>query len=197
MLVETLQRQIDKMADLGSENRFWSAAAAAAMSAAVICKHLGLIDYDVKALQRYVVNHILAHNKTASAEMSLDPMDLVTQYTYQNIGRILQIKSTLDRRKKGSDNGIDDLVTPDQSPRTADIIGRYETDLHTLYLLPSPFKEWLAERQVNYNSVLAELKTKYNAEKVKVRLTKGTKLTMPVADVIKLPIVLDDGEEVK
>lgn len=197
ILVETLQRQIDKMADLGSENRFWSAAAAAAMSAAVICKHLGLIDYDVKALQRYVVHHIIAHNKTATAEMSLDPMDLVTQYTYQNIGRILQIKSTLDRRKKSSENGIDDLVVPDQNPRTADIIGRYETDMHTLYLLPNPFKEWLAERQVNYNSVLTELRAKYNAEKAKVRLTKGTKMTMPVADVIKLPIKLDDGEESK
>jgi hypothetical protein len=197
MLIETLQRQIDKAADLGPENRFWSAAAAAAVSAAVICKHLGLIDYDVKNLQRYVIHHILAHNKSASAEMSLDPMDLVTQYTYQNLGRILQIKSTLDRRKKGSENGIDELVVPDQNPRTADIIGRYETDLHTLYLLPNPFKEWLAERQVNYNSVVAELRKTYNAEKVKVRLTKGTKLQMPVADVIKLPIVLDDGEEDK
>lgn len=197
MLIETLQRQIDKAADLGSENRFWSAAAAAAMSAAVICKHLGLVDYDVKNLQRYVINHILAQNKSASAEMSLDPMDLVTQYTYQNLGRILQIKSTLDRRKKENGTGIDDLVVPDQNPRTADIVGRYETDLHTLYLLPGPFKEWLAERQINYSSVLTELKKKYNAERVKVRLTKGTKLQMPVADAIKLPIVLDDGEEAK
>lgn len=197
LLVETLQRQIDKAAELGSENRFWSAAVAASMSAAVICKHLGLIDYDVKNLQRYVINHILAHNKNASAEMSLDPMDLVTQYTYQNLGRILQIKSTLDRRKKENGTGIDDLVVPDQNPRTADIIGRYETDLHILYLLPTPFKEWLSERQVNYNSVVGELKKKYSAEKAKVRLTKGTKMQMPVADVIKLPIVLDDGEEDK
>lgn len=194
ILVETLQRQIDKLADLGPENRFWSAAAAAAMAAAVICKHLDLLPYDVKNLQQYVVNHILSHNKTTSAEMSLDPMDLVTQYTYQNIGRILQIKSTMDRRKKGSDNGIDDLVVPDQQPRTADIVGRYETDLHNLYLLPGPFKEWLADRQVNYNSVLAELKSKYNAQKVKVRLTKGTKLQMPVADALLVPVRLEDGE---
>jgi hypothetical protein len=194
LLIETLQRQIDKAADLGPENRFWSAAAAASMAAAVICKHLGLIPYDVKNLQRYVINHILAHNKHASSEMSLDPMDLVTAYTYQNMGRILQIKSTLDRRKKGDETGIDDLVVPDQQPRTADIIGRYETDLHVLYLLPAPFREWLSERQVNYNSVLAELKSKYNANRRKVRLTKGTKMQMPVADAIEIPIVLDDGD---
>jgi hypothetical protein len=131
--------------------------------------------------------------------MSLDPMDLVTAYTYQNLGRILQINSTIDSRSKGNDNGLDDLVVPDQQPKTADIVGRYETDLHVLYLLPAPFKVWLAEQQVNYNSVFAELKAKYNAKKSKVRLTKGTKLQMPVADTIEVPIVLGDvnGEEGK
>jgi len=115
------------------------------------------------------------------------------------LGRILQIKSTLDRRSKDYANGIDELVVPDQQPRTADIVGRYETDLNILDLLPTPFKAWLAEQQVNYNSVIAELKTKYQAKKIKVRLTKGTKLQMPVADVIEVPIVLNDpnGEQDK
>lgn len=199
LLVETLQRQIDKAADLGPENRFWSAAATAALAAAVICKHLDLLPYDVRTLQRYIVTHVLALNKTTSAEMSLDPMDLVTAYTYQNLGRILQIKSTMDRRKKEHNTGIDELVVPDQQPRTADIVGRYETDLRILYLLPAPFKEWLAERQVNYNSVLNELKKKYQAKRVKIRLTKGTKLQMPVVDALEVPIALDavDGEEGK
>jgi hypothetical protein len=199
LLVETLQRQIDKAAGLGPENRFWSAACAVTLAAAVICKHLGLIDYDVKVLQHYTVDRILGQNKLASEDMSLDPMDLITSYTYQNIGRILQIKSTIDRRKKGDETGIDDLVVPDQQPRTADIIGRYETDLHVLYLLPAPFRDWLADRQVNYNSVLAELKSKYRAERRKVRLTKGTKLQMPVVDAIEIPIVLEDsdGKEAK
>ena len=199
LLVETLQRQIDKAADLGPENRFWSAATATALAAAVICKHLELLDYDVPALRGYILKNILKANKAASADMSTDPMDLVTAYTYQNLGRILQIKSTIDRRSKESGNGIDELVVPDQQPRTADIVGRYETDLHVLYLLPSPFKAWLAEQQVNYNSVVAELKTKYNAKRSKVRLTKGTKMHMNVVDVIEVPIMLGDpnGEEDK
>jgi hypothetical protein len=199
LLVETLQRKIDEAAGLGPENRFWSAAVATSLAAAVICKHLELLDYDIPTLRDYIVKNILKGNKAVSADMSLDPMDLVTAYTYQNLGRILQIKSTVDRRSKGNDNGIDDLVVPDQQPRTADIVGRYETDLHVLFLLPAPFKAWLAEQQVNYNSVIAELKTKYNAKKSKVRLTKGTKLQMPVADTIEIPIVLGDpnGEEGK
>jgi hypothetical protein len=195
LLVETLQRQIDQAAELGPENRFWSAAATTALAAAVICKHLNLLDYDVPVLRSYILKNILKGNKAASADMSLDPMDLVTAYTYQNLGRILQIKSTLDRRSKDYTNGIDELVVPDQQPRTADIVGRYETDLNILYLLPTPFKAWLAEQQVNYNSVIAELKTKYRAKKTKVRLTKGTKLQMPVADVIEVPIVLSEKHD--
>ena len=197
LLVETLQRQIDNAAGLGPENRFWSAAVATSLAAAVICKHLNLLDYDIPNLRAYIIKNILKANKSVTADMSLDPMDLVTAYTYQNLGRILQIKSTIDRRSKGNANGIDDLVVPDQQPKTADIVGRYETDLHVLYLLPMPFKVWLADQQVNYNSVLADLKAKYSAKKSKVRLTKGTKLQMPLADVIELPIVLGDpnGEE--
>ena len=194
LLVETLQRKIDAAAGLGPENRFWSAAASVTLAAAVICKHLDLISYDVKNLQSYVIKSILGQNKTTSHDMSLDPMDLVTQYTYQNLGRILQIKSTLDRRKKGDDNGIDDLVVPDQQPRTTDIVGRYETDLQVLYLLPGPFRDWLAEKQVNYNSVLAELKANHKATRRKIRLTKGTKLLMPVIDSIEIPIALGDGD---
>lgn len=199
MLVETLQRKIDVSADLGPENRFWSAAVATSLAAAVICKHLGLLDYDIPTLRDYIIKNILKANKSASADMSLDPMDLVTAFTYQNLGRILQIKSTIDRRGKGNDNGIDDLVVPDQQPKTADIVGRYETDLHVLFLLPTPFKAWLAEQQINYNSVLAELKAKYSAKKSKIRLTKGTKMRMNVVDTIEIPIVLGDidGEEDK
>jgi hypothetical protein len=199
MLVETLQRKIDEAADLGPENRFWSAAVATSLAAAVICKHLGLLDYDIPTLRNYIIKNILKANKSVSADMSLDPMDLVTAFTYQNLGRILQIKSTVDRRGKGNDNGIDDLVVPDQQPKTADIVGRYETDLHVLFLLPTPFKAWLAEQQINYNSVLAELKAKYSAKKSKIRLTKGTKMRMNVVDTIEIPIVLGDidGEEDK
>lgn len=199
LLVETLQRQIDEAADLGPENRFWSAATTCALAAAVICKHLGLLAYDVAALRTYIIKNILKANKSVSADMSLDPMDLITSYTYENLGRILQIKSTIDLRGKANGNGADDLVVPDQQIRTADIVGRYETDLHVLYILPNPFKVWLADQQVNYNSVLSELKTKYRAKKTKIRLMKGTKMQMTPVDVIEIPIVLGDpnGEKDK
>lgn len=199
LLVETLQRQIDEAADLGPENRFWSAAAAAVLSAAVICKHLGFFGYDIPTLRNYIIKNILKANKHVSADMSLDPMDLVTAYTYENLGRILQIKSSIDLRGKTNGTGTDDLVVPDQQIRTADIVGRYETDLHVLYLLPTPFKVWLGEQQVNYNSVLNELKSKYNAKRSKVRLMKGTKMQMNAADTIEIPIVLGEpnGEEGK
>lgn len=192
LLVETVQKQIDRAANLGPENRFWSAAAASSIAAAVICSHLKLLPYNVKALREYVVQRILQDNKTASSDMLLDPMELVTTYTYENWGRILQIKSTLDMRgAHNSTKAIDDLVVPDQQPRTSDMVGRYETDLKRLYLLPKPFKEWLAEQQINYNSVVSDLKKGFGARKVKMRLTKGTKMNLPAVDSLEIHIELD------
>lgn len=192
LLVETIQMKIDKAANLGPENRFWSASAAAIIAAAVICNHLKLLPYDVPALQKYVVTKVLGTNQASSVEMSMDPMALISDYTYQNWGRILQIKSTMDRRgQKTTENGIDELVVPDQSPRSTDLVGRYETDLKCLYLLPRPFKEWLSERQVNYLSVLNDLKTRGTGKKAKIRLTKGTKMNLPAVDVLEVSIDLE------
>jgi hypothetical protein len=192
MLVETIQMKIDKSANLGPENRFWSATAAATLAAAVICNHLKLLPYNVATLQRYVVEKVLGVNQASSVDMLMDPMALVSDYTYQNWGRILQIKSTLDRRgQKTQENGIDELVVPDQNPRSTDLVGRYETDLKCLYLLPRPFKEWLSERQVNYVSVLNDLKERGAGKKVKIRMTKGTKMNLPAVDVLEVSIDIE------
>ena len=82
-------------------------------------------------------------------------------------------------------------MVPDQSPRSTDLVGRYETDLKCLYLLPRPFKEWLSERQVNYLSVLNDLKVRGTGKKAKIRLTKGTKMNLPAVDVLEVSIDLE------
>jgi hypothetical protein len=188
LLVKT-QRSIDVAAQLGPENRYWSAACAVTLTAAMICRDLGLLDYDVKALTHYTINHILRMNKQASGELLTSASELLTEYVYHNWGKILQIKSTLDMRGKHN-NGIDELVIPDHQPRT-DLVGRYETDIKRLYITIKPFREWLSEQQLNYTSVVRELADTLGATKVKARLTKGTRVQLPAADAIVLNIELD------
>ena len=190
ILISTVQRQIDRTAKLGPENRFWSAAAATSISAAIICKHLGLLDYDVKALRDYVINRVLQVNQTASKEMVMDPLSLVSEYVYQNWGKILQIKSSLDLRTRPHENGLNTLVIPEQMPKSTDMIGRYETDMKRIFLLPRPFREWLAEQQINYASVVDDLKRRGVAKKARMRLSKGTHMNLPAADTLLIDMEL-------
>jgi len=194
-LITTIQRQIDRAAGLGPENRFWSAVAAVSISAAVICNHLGLLRYDVKTLRNYVVDHVLKANMKASVEMQSDPMSLVTEFVYQNWGRILQIKSTIDLRGKHHGNGLDNLVVPDQMPRSTDMVGRYETDMRRLFLIAKPFREWLADQQLNFASVAQELKEKHGAKRQRMRISKGTAMNLPPADVLEISMRLEEPDD--
>jgi hypothetical protein len=83
---------------------------------------------------------------------------------------------------------MEHMAVPEQMPRSTDFAGRYETDLKQLYLLIRPFKEWLSEQQINYASVQDELTKKVKAEKVRVRLSKGTSMSLPPVDVLKIPM---------
>ena len=56
-------------------------------------------------------------------------------------GSILKIRSTDDMRKNQG-NGLDDLVIPESDPRVR-LVGRYETDVKKLYLIPKVLKAWV------------------------------------------------------
>lgn len=197
ILVETIQRQIDAAAALGPDNRFWSAAVATSVAAAVICNHrLGLLRYDVAALTKYVVRKVLRTNQAASVDLSIDALELATEFAYQNWGKILQIQGGLDMRTHK--NGLDNLVMPEQLPRGTDFVGRYETDMRRLFLRLTPFKEWLAERQMNSRSVIDDLIKNHGAKKDRVRLSKGTHMHLDPVCAIVIPVQIgsqDGGEE--
>jgi hypothetical protein len=201
ILVSTVQRHIDKAARLGPENRFWSAAAAVSIAAAVICNHLGLLKYDVKNLQTYVVKNVLQSNQSASGSMQTAALPAISEYVYHNWGRILQIRSTATGKGLNG-NGVDQLVVPEQLPKGIDIVGRYETDKKMLYLLAKPLRAWLAEQQLNFNSIAKDLCQNHAARQINVKLTRGTTMNLPAAmclsiDTDRLPIELGDADSEK
>jgi len=59
-----------------------------------------------------------------------------------------------------------------------------------------PFKDWCTDQQINYASLVDDLKQKKNAKRVKKRLTKGTDLNMPPQDVLELRFAeFDEGDD--
>ena len=75
---------------------------------------------------------------------------------------------------------------------------RYEYDVKKLYLLPRPLRLWCAERQINYLGFVDGLRQgRTQARMVKMRLSKGTRVSLPPADVLMINCAefMDDEAE--
>ena len=178
----SLQQRVDSAADLSQPHRFWSTQAASALAGLTIAKRLGLINYDLKAVFKWIVDQILANKESLTAAIN-DPEDLLTAYLAENYNNVLRIKSTDDARGKA---GVDEYIVPDSAPRLQ-LVARYEYDLKRLYLLPKPFKDWCMKQQLHYADVVDGLKKgTAKAHIKKVRLGKGTRMNLPPVDVLVL-----------
>lgn len=184
LLLKTRQR-IDGAAKLNSQNRFWSELVSKAITAGLVLKSMGLIQWDIKRLSAFVVEMLNA-NKGSSKELDSTPMDTIINYHNQYWGDFLRISSGVDLRKAHG-NGLDNLVVPDFTPNRS-IRGRYETDTHKMFLPPEPLRDWCNRHQISFTSLRADLRKEHGAKTQKVRLTKGTTTKLPPQDVIVVEI---------
>ena len=192
--IKTVQRQIDTKADLKQKDRFWSVTAAVTVTACMLGNKLGLLSYDVKKLRDWAVELIL-ENKRQVAEATATIDVHITNYVTENYGSILWIRSTEEGADITPGSGLDNLVAPEHEPRVK-FIARYETDTKMLYLMPKPFQKWCADQHLNYNSALKEITEHMGGERKKMRLTKGTKLSLPPVNTIAVDcssLELDSG----
>jgi len=183
VLLSKVRARIDDAAGLTSENRFWSAKAAATVTGVLIAKKLGLVNYDTTKLTAYTVS-LLLENKGNVDSMNSSVGDRLNEYFHENWGNILKIKSTDDLRK-GQGNGLDDLVIPELDPRVR-LVGRYETDIKYAYLLLKPLKKWCTQQQISYPSFEEDLKKAYGAKKIKIRISRGTQTQLPATWVLAI-----------
>jgi hypothetical protein len=121
-------------------------------------------------------------NKRQVEDMNVSVEEVLNDFIHEHWSNVLWIKSTDDLRKQ-HDIDNDSLIIPEAVPR-GKLVARYETDLKRVYLLPKPLRMWCGEQQINYNSFIHDLQTKLGATKSKMRLSKGTHMSLPVAHVI-------------
>ena len=188
-LLTSVQRKLDTELNLTAPNRFWSISATVTITALIIARELGLLDYDIPKLHKFAVD-LIDSNRRAAVEATATIETNVNNYVNDNYGSILWIKSTEDNRGMNSalgnnGNGLDSLVVPEQQPKVR-FVARYETDTKYLFLVPKPLRAWCAKNRINYDSFVKEGMAKLNGRKAKVRLSKGTKMNLPPTDVIIL-----------
>lgn len=196
-LANTTQMKIDVAAGLTAENRFWSVLVSRTLAGLMLAKKMDLIDWKLAPIVAFAVKTIAAQ-QTIVKDMNIDAEATLTDYLAENYNSLLRIKSTDDARR--NDSGLEHLIHPDSTPRGNAFIARYEYDIKKLYLLPKPLKAWCARQQINYAGLLEDLKgSRTQATKVKMRLSKGTRMNLPAVDVIMVDckdFMNDEGEQI-
>lgn len=182
-LLDKVQRKLDAACDLTMQNRFWSAQGAVAITALILAKDEGLLNYDPTKLFAWVVE-LIKRNKQDDRDSTASVDTLINEFVNENYGSILWIKSSEDMRGK-QNNGLDNLVVPEMQPRVK-LVARYETDLRRLYIPVGALRSWCNKRRLNHDSVVKEVMQKMNGEKIRIRLGKGTKLDLPPTTVIAM-----------
>jgi len=192
-LLEKVQAKVDAICHLTHENRFWSAFLTCTLTGAIIARRLGLIDFSIEKLFTFAIA-LIGENRANGLSMNSTVESTLNDYINENHGSILKIRSTEDRRALNK-NGLDTLITPDNDPRIK-IVARYETDTKKLFLMPKPLKKWCVLQQINYSSFLDDLTKKMGGKRGKVRIGKGTNMSMPPTTVIEVNCagMLDDDE---
>jgi hypothetical protein len=180
-LCSDVQKKVDAAAGLKSENRFWSAQVTYTIAGLIIAKRVGLVNYDMNAVFRWAIEVLLFRNKGSIADLDGSVQDIMNDFFAEHINNILQIKSTMHASKNG--NGLDDLVLPDEAARGR-LVARYETDTKLFYVKTKALREWCGELQHNYSHLVEQIVKHCEGKKLKSRLTKGTRLQLPPADVI-------------
>ena len=90
----------------------------------MIAKKLGHINYDIKAVFKWLVT-TLRERKAFVDDVGASVSETIVNYIYENYNNLLWIESTEDLRGNNG-NGLDQLVRPETLPR-GKLVARYET----------------------------------------------------------------------
>lgn len=191
-MLQDVQRKVDSGAGLTAQDRFWSAGVTVTIVGFLLASELDLLQYDKEGFFRYALR-LLGENRNTSKDLVSSTADVLNDFVHEHWGSILKIRSTDDLRK-AHDNGIDSLVIPEFDPRVR-LVGRYETDVKKLFIIPKVLKAWCAKQQINYSSLIQDFKDNYNGKTLKIRLTKGTPTQMPPSHVMCVDCSSVDLEE--
>jgi hypothetical protein len=194
-LYKVTQQKIDKACNFAPADRFHSVLVTNGIMGLMMAKQAGLINYDIKPIVQWV-KQVVGSLQEQVKSMDVDAETTLTNYLAENYNNVLRIKSTEDARTAGK-NDLEHLIIPDATPRIS-LIARYEYDIKMLYLYPLPLRDWCVKKQVNYEGFIDSLKRGRTKAKVdKKRMGKGTRMSLPSADVIWVNCegFLDDDRE--
>jgi hypothetical protein len=170
--IDAVKAKIDKLAGIRSDERFWSAVAAAAIYGGAIAKRLGLIKFDVAQYIQWAAD-MISGMRDQKDELADTAVGVLGQFLDEHAGNRLQIRGDCSPRSTN---------IPVELPRGPLVI-RHEIDNNKLYISRSVFKTWLAKRFGEYSKIANELKDCRALRSSNARKTLGAGTTLGGAQV--------------
>jgi hypothetical protein len=161
-----VQIKIEKAADIKSQERYWSAMSAIAITGGIIAKNLGLHNIDHKPVMAYIIKHI-KESRAQNKQMVSENSDFLSGFIQRKFHEVLVINGKKDH-KTGLETG------PIREPRGA-LTARYEPDTKLLYVVAKEYRAECNKSQLNFDESLAMHKKSgaFLGQKRK-RMTSGT-----------------------
>jgi hypothetical protein len=161
-----IQNKIERAADIKSQERYWSAMAAIAITGGIISKNLGLHNIDHKPVMAFIIKHI-KESRAENKQMVAENSDFLSGFIQRKFHEVLVINGKKDH-KTGLETG------PIREPRGA-LTARYEPDTKLLYVVAKEYRAECNKSQLNFDESLAMHKKNgaFLGQKRK-RMTSGT-----------------------
>lgn len=192
-LVSDTRVNLMRDAEVGAQERHWTAQCATVFAGCTIAKQLGLISWDLDKLYKWMVKK-LRSLKLNLADMNVDIEDIISNFLTDHPRGILRVKSVDDAR----DPELETII----EPRSGDtplyqLAARLEYDINKLYIVPKVLKDWCVKRQHHYSAIRELVFKELNGRSIKMRLGKGTKMALPPSHVLECSWsrTLTEGEE--
>ena len=184
-----LDTRTDLVKALNAEphERFWIAQGATVYSGCVVAKEIGLIDWDLDKLWKWIIKMIKAQRANLVG-MDMDIEDIISQFYMDHARSILRITSTTNATDPELQNIIPISL---QDMPNFQFVSRHETDTHKFYIRIPPFKKWLSDRKYTFESVKALIFEKMEGKYTKKRMGAGTKMDIGVTHTIECTLNMD------
>jgi len=179
-----IQARIDRDVQFTSRERFWSATAAANITGGLISKALGLHDYDMKAVYKWMVEML----KRMRENIAAPPPEMTAvlgEFVNSHINNVVVVNGDIDARTSME-------AAPILEPR-GELHIRYEPDTKKMYVSVQAFRKYCAMRQIGYRDFVDQLTKKGVLTAIaNKRLSKGMRIVAPAVRAIELDTTKDE-----
>ena len=153
--VRAIMRALDSALKITAGERFWSAAAAAALAACEIANELGLLNYNKRKLLDWIATEQIPAMRGTIVAQHASPALVLADYLEYINGSMLVLQNA---SKAGQGRWKTNLPTVVRQPTNAKLLARHEIDRGLIWVSTTGLRNYCIDIGYNYTTLISHLK---------------------------------------